>query len=207
MAFKDYIKAARVGVDAFKFALENPNGVDDSDTLARRELQYDLGWNAYTNEVFNIQAGWAAYARGAGLYERTRAIYNPVTRLVDFYASHIYPGVLTVSNDGLPDGEMSAIPISGASPETLEALGQLWEWSNWKINKDKLVIWCAAMGDVAIEALEDIQRGKVYARLVPPSRITELEFDVNTPDNVVRYVLEYDYYDKEDDDTYTYKKR
>lgn len=199
--------ASRNAYSAFKFTLTNPADAITSNLCVERRRQYALGWNAYTNEVFNVMAGWPDYAKKAHLYPRTKAIYNPVTRLVDFYGSHIYPGVLTTDGDNLPDGEILAIPLAKDTPDEIkEALGQLWQWSNWNINKDLWVVWCASMGDCPVEAVENVGRGKVRAKVIPPSHVIDFERDHDAPDNIISYVIEYKYFDRTDDQIYTYRK-
>lgn len=190
---------------AFRFALTNPGDVVLNDLYTERLKQYSLGWSIYTNSAFNELSGWASYAENAGLHPKTKGIYNPVTRLVDFYAAHVYQGVLSEDGARLPDGEMLAIPLSrDTSPELKAAIAQTWMWGNWQQGMDLWVIFGASMGDGIVEIIDDTERGIVYPEVVPPKYITEAEFD--SRGHAVSYTKEYKYYDSTDKQTYTFKK-
>jgi hypothetical protein len=79
------------------------------------------------------QDAWIEFRAAYGLYRATRPIYNPVKRLVDFYASQVYPGIL--SSDGKPigKGKPTAIPFSKDTKDNLKkAVAQTWQWSNFQ---------------------------------------------------------------------------
>lgn len=197
--------ATRNAYGAFKFTLANPGDVEYNQTANDRFAQYRLGWKAYTNDVFAGAPGWAAYAESAGLYPKTRPIYNPVTRLVDFYASHIYQGALSMDGANLPDGETLAIPLAKDTPDEIRtALGQLYTWGNLAEKLDLLSVYGAAMGDVAIEGVENTAKGRVWPQVVPASHITDYELDDRG--NVIAYTKEYRYFDRSTSQSHTYKK-
>src|SRR6478609_4893125 len=93
--WRNVYMATQSAVSAFKFSIANPGTAVLSSLSDNRNHQYILGWNAYTNEVFDAMRGFDAYAASANIYPKTKGVYNPMTRLVDCYASHIYPGVLS----------------------------------------------------------------------------------------------------------------
>ncbi len=195
--------ATAAAYSTFRFTLANPGEVALNDAYSNRINQYALGWNAYTNRAFSALAAWGSYASANGLYPKTRGFYNPTTRLVDFYVGHVYQGVLSETGANLPDGEMLAIPLL-ASPEVKAANAQLWQWGNWQQNKDLMVMFGASMGDVFIEAVEDVQKGRVWPQVIPPGHIKEVEFDGRG--NVIFYDKQYGYYDRKDKRAHTYRK-
>jgi len=76
-----------------------------------------------------------AYYLGNGLYDfinqqlkstkttkhPLKPIRNPAWRVVEFYASKLYPG-------SLPD----ALPLEADNEKVIESIHQLWQWSNFK---------------------------------------------------------------------------
>lgn len=204
--WSNYMTAIRNATSAFRFTLRNPGDSVANDLYSDRLRQYALGWNAYTNQAFSALSGYQDYARGSGLYEKTRAIYNPATVIVDFYASHVYQGVLTDDGMTLPDGEQLAIPISrDASPELKAAIAQLWQWGNWQQHMSLGVMYGAAMGDMFVEGVENIEKGRVWPQVIPPPHIKEIEFDERG--NVTYYEKEYSFYSRADKRAYIYTKR
>jgi len=199
-----FLMATHSAVSAFKYSFANPNTSVASDLCSVRNKQYTLGWQAHTNTVFDDLA-FAAYATGNGLYAKTKGVFNPVTRLDYFYAAVMYQGVLTVDARNLPDGEQLAIPLSSGTPdEVRDALGQLWQWGNWRQKLPLWILYGASMGDNPLEAVENVEYGRVYPKVIPPGHIIDVQFDDR--DNVTAYVKEYRYYDADDARQYVYKK-
>ena len=164
---------------------------------------YDYRWSLYQNSAFDDPQVWLQYRQRYGLYRHIRPIYNPVRRLVDFYAGMVYPGVLSVDAKRLPDGTPLAIPLADdISPALANALGQLWQWSNWQVGKALMERYGAALGSVLVEVVDEVDRGKVTYDIVWPGNVTELELDATG--NVKLYTIEYDAEDEEGQ--YTYKK-
>lgn len=199
------MNATRNGYAAFKFTLSDPgDGIKNTHDSARM-AQYRLGWNAYINNVFDNMRDWGGYAEVNKLHPHTQPIYNPVTRLVDFYASHIYQGSLSTDGNELPGGELQAIPLAKDTPDEIkEALGQLYQWGNWAAKLDLLAVYGAAMGDVAVEGVEDVDSGRVWPQVVTAQFITDVRFDARG--NVIAYTKQYSYYDYDINRTCTYKK-
>lgn len=165
---------------------------------------YAYRWHLYQNDIFEDAAAWYAYRQHHGLYRYIRPIYNPVRRLVDFYAGIIYPGVLAADGKRLPDGTQLAIPLAeDTDPKLRAAIGQLWQWSNWQTGKNLFVRYGAALGDVAVEVVDEVDRGKVTFDIIWPGLIADMELDATG--NVKRYEIEYD---AEDDAgaVHTYRK-
>lgn len=184
----------------------------------RRMSEYDLLWSYYNSSAFdkaarflNSQASgtygpvlWDRYKANYNLYRNIRLIYNPTTRLVNFYAGQIYPGVLSEDGSKLPDGVPLAIPFSDdTSPALKSAIAQIWQWSNWQQKKAVEVRYCAALGSVLVEVEDDLERGKVCLSVCWPGQVTDLELD--NAGNVKSYAIEY--YTYEDNvGQYRYKK-
>lgn len=196
--------ATTAAYGTFKRVWSDPASMAARNQFAALVAVYDYRWHLYQNSVFDDVTLWASYRRKYGLYRYIRPIYNPVRRLVDFYAGIVYPGVLATDAKKLPDGTPLAIPLAqDIDPALRNAIGQLWQWSNWQTGKNLFVRYGAALGDVAVEVVDEVDRGKVTFDILWPGMITDLELD--TTGNVKRYALEYDAED-EAGDTYTYRK-
>lgn len=188
----------------FRRVWANPYALSTRNQFTSDANLYAYRWHLYQNDIFEDATLWQAYKRYYGLYRYIRPIYNPVRRLVDFYAGIIYPGVLAMDGKRLPDGTQLAIPLAQDTPPALRAaIGQLWQWSNWQTGKNLLARYGAALGDVAVEIVDEVDRGKVTYDILWPGLVTDLELDATG--NVKRYAVEYD---AEDDngDSYTYRK-
>lgn len=181
-------------------------GYDTTETQrnAVQTARYSHLWSLYDNAIFDDAAAWAQYKGYYGLYRLIRPIYNPVRRLVDFYAGIVYPGVLTIDPNQVPDGGLMAIPFAdGTDAALLDAIAQSWQWSNWQVNSTVFVTYGAALGDVAVEVVDDLDRGVVYANVLWPWMVEDLGLD--STGNVTEYAIEYDYFG-DDNRRYTYRK-
>lgn len=194
--------ASRIAWSAFRHAYAQPD---------QRYLEYEantqrysLLWAYYNTTIFD-DASWGAYKRKYRLYRNTRALYNPVRRLVDFYAGQVYPGIITRDARRRADGTPSAIPFDDdVAPEVTTAIAQLFQWSNWAQAKNLMVRYGAALGDVMVEIVDDVERGLVHFDVLWPGFVTDIDLDHNN--NVKAYTIEYSYYDGNDETTYTYKR-
>jgi hypothetical protein len=211
--------AAQVGWQAARRAYDEPNMGNQYRSFYRRISEYDLLWSYYNSSAFDraarflnnqIAGGyygpylWDRYKANYNLYRNIRLIYNPTTRLVNFYAGQVYPGVLSEDGSKLPDGVPLAIPFSDdTSPALRSAIAQIWQWSNWQQKKAVEVRYCAALGSVLVEVEDDLDRGKVCLSVCWPGTVVDLDLD--NAGNVKSYTIEY--YTYEDGvGQYRYKK-
>src|SRR5437899_479128 len=210
--------AAQAGWVAARRAYDEPGLSGQYRSYYRRMSEYDLLWSYYNSSAFdkaarflNSQASgtygpflWDRYKANYNLYRNIRLIYNPTTRLVNFYAGQIYPGILSEDGSKLPDGVPLAIPFSeDTSPQLKTAIAQLWTWSNWQQKKAVEVRYGAALGSVLVEVSDDWERGKVCLEVVWPGHVCDLNLD--SAGNIKSYAIEY--YTYEDNaGQYRYKK-
>lgn len=193
-----------MATQAFMRTYAHPEEEAAQAAFAARSASYDTLWAYYTNEAFTDLARWQAYRSRHRLYRNHRSLYNPTRRLVDFYAGAIYPGMVTAAPDRYGDAARLAYPLADATPPALRnALDVLWQWSNWQSTKGVLTRWGAALGDVLIEAVDDLEREKVLPALVWPGHVADLTLDPTG--NVKAYRLEYKAVD-EREQSYTYAK-
>src|SRR5690606_530304 len=71
-----------------------------------------------------------------GLGASRNPIRNPAWRVVEFYASKLWPGTL-------PD----ALPITARNTRIIDAIQQVWTWSNFSSVKQRWARWFAIYGD------------------------------------------------------------
>lgn len=196
------MNASLAAYRAFQNVYFDPGGM----AIARdqRVAYANLLWSYYDNSVWEDISRWSSYRATSRVYRDIRSIYNPVRRLVDFYAGQVYPGVLSEDGSNLPEGVQIAIPLAADTPQPLKAaIAQTWRWSNWQSGKAVMLRYGAAAGSVLVEVVDDVARGKVTYNVVWPTQATELTLDA--AGNVKAYTVEY----QVNDDTgkpYTYKK-
>jgi hypothetical protein len=182
--------ATQAAMDAFRRVYANPEAEQQRATWQSRSTEYRVLWAWYNNSVFEDVAAWSAYRATYKLPRHIRPIYNPTRRLVDFYAGTVYPGVLTDDGQRLPDGVSLAIPFPDDTDQRLvEAVAQLWRWSNWQSGKSVMVRYGAALGNAFVEIVDDTQRGKVYLVNRWPGMVADLTR--NSQGDVKAYALEY----------------
>lgn len=190
---------------AARRAFENPTDSYQNGVFQHRVAEYDLLWAYYNNSLFDQLAGvWEIYRKSYGLYRNIRSIYNPTTRLVDFYSGTIYPGILSEDGLSLPDGIPSAIPFTkDTSPQLKKAVAQFWQWSNWQTQMSLMTTFGPALGSCFVEVVDDLEHGKVTTDIVWPAFVCDLDLDA--AGNVKSYTVEYSTCD-DDDDHYLYRK-
>jgi hypothetical protein len=103
--------------------------------------------------------------------EALKPIRNPSYRVVEFYAAKLWPGPLP-----------AALPIVTENGDTLiEAIEQLWEWSNWGSEKQAAARSFAMYGDMFLkvatrsDTLNTISR--VYMQNIEPQSVTDFDAD------------------------------
>jgi hypothetical protein len=186
----------------FRRVLDSTEQVQGGKTF-NRAAYYRLLWAYYANDIFESTQLWGYYRSQFRLYRQIRALYNPVRRLCDFYGQSVYPGVLTLDGERLPEGVPLAIPLADdIDPALRAALGQFWRWTNMQALKGVIVRYGAIAGNVLVELLDDPATGKVTAGVVWPSLIQAIDQD--RTGNVLAYTLRYL---ATDDDGYQYEYR
>jgi hypothetical protein len=167
-----------------------PNPTTSVQAEAARNAMYAQMFAYYSNTAFADVAAWARYRLNHNLYRHTRSIFNPITRVVDFYPEHVYPGALS-SESRLENGSQSAIPFGHTTPGEIRAVaGQMWDWSNWQINNAIMVQNAAMTGNVFVKVVDDAGRGKIRFQVYFPSAVKN--FTLDNYGNLKAYVLEYE---------------
>ena len=163
---------------------ELTDAVSDWSKFGARRLRYDILWAQYSQTAYRNIHKWAtAYRKQYGLYKYIRSLYGPIYRLGEFYKAHLWGGALDPSA-----GECGAIPIATDNEELRPAIAELWKWSNWAVNKDIVTLRGAVLGDIAIQVIDDVERGRVYLDIIYPGIIKDITLD--SFNNVRGYIIE-----------------
>lgn len=96
-----------------------------------------------------------------------KPIRNPAWRVVEFYASKLFPGKLP-----------QALQLDTENARLQEPIEQLWRWSNFSALKQRWARWFAIYGDWFIKiATKGDPVDTVYMSLILPEHVTEFETD------------------------------
>lgn len=202
--FRRLSLAARAAIITFRYPALAPFPVpgviskDDWDAYEYRLFRYQHYTLFYHNKVFTqLERYRAQHLRERGLYRHTRPLYNPVFRLVELEAAKAYGGALDW--DDFSDG---AIPLSGANDQVIEAVRQVFKWSNWGERKSLYARNCSRFGDAIINVETDFFSQKVRLGLLHPGVVREIE--AGSTGFVKRAVIEYEKQEQGDDKPWLY---
>lgn len=167
--------SVQLGLTAFKKGMLTSSvasPVDFCDFDARR-VRYEFLWGCGENNQYSTIRKFAhAYKSQYALYKYVRAIYSPVYRLGEFYKAHIFGGKLDLSA-----AEAGAIPILTDIESLRPAVAELWKWSQWGVNKDVLSWMGAVYGDVMLQVVDDVAKGRVYLDIMYPGKFADIDVD------------------------------
>jgi hypothetical protein len=181
-------------------------GVEVRNDFYDRSDVYNYLWSYYTNVAYDdLDHVWNRIRTRSRYYRYTRPIFNPTRRLVDLYAGVIWPGVLTADPEDMPSNTQLAVPLPKSVPLVMrKAMDQIWQWSNFAAQRYSLIRFGAALGNVLVEIIDDVDKGKVTFDIVHPSYLKELNLDQGS--FVKSYTVEYKYEDRDDGKDYTYRR-
>lgn len=130
--------------------------------LPQTEIYKMLWWHYLNNGLYDQLRKAGYYTNDAKL----KAIRNPSKRAVEFYVDTVWPGDLD-----------KALPVATDNARLLDAINQLWVWSNWGQKKQIAVRWGAIMGDCYLKVAQPGQKERVYIDLVDPVLVTDRSVD------------------------------
>jgi len=146
---------------------------EDFQEYPERMLRYDILWAMYESTNFRRIHKWVnSYKQQYGLYKSVRNIYSPAYRLTEFWKTMIWGGLLSMEAK-----EEGAIPIRTTDDNLRKAIARLWKDSGWVKNKDVLTMWGAALGDVGIKIIDDVERKEMRLEVIHPSKIAGIVTD------------------------------
>jgi len=196
--------AMRAAVLTFRYPALAPSGkpsalaTDDWSAYDYRLFRYGFYSLLYHNKVFTaLERYRRQHLKERGLYRFTRPIYNPILRLVELEAAKAYGGALDWD-----DFSHGAIPLQNADDRVIEAVRQVFKWSNWGQRKSLYGRNCSRFGDAVINITTDFFSQKVRLELLHPGVIKKAE---TGPTGFVKsVVIEYDRQEKEDEKPWRY---
>lgn len=114
-------------------------------------------------------------------HEAMKPLRNPANRSVEFFASHLMPGVL-------PD----SVPIITQNDRIIEPIQQVWEWSNLNVTKQSAIRWFSVYGKIWMHP--SVEENEPFIQFIEPQnvtdwkeskrgKITEIRLDTAIPDN------------------------
>lgn len=102
-----------------------------------------------------------------GVYrEALRPLRNPAYRVVEFYVAKVWPGTLP-----------EALPIETDNESIVDAIRQIWAWSNWGSQKQVFTRWVAMYGDVFVKVVQRADKSRVYFQLIDPQYVVDFDTD------------------------------
>lgn len=149
--------------------------------------QYALYQSYYENRMY-MRSGVFRDTR-TGLPVTIRPVHNPVARVVDWYAGRLYPGTMTEDGLATASGKPNRFPYSEATDEAVRiAVQTAFMWGAAGFNIGLYVRTGATLGDVFAEVVSDVERKKVYPKLIHPRFVTDIEW--NDTGDVTMYRLD-----------------
>lgn len=168
-----------------------------------RLSQYQLCWDAYHAALYDKRTGYLPYLSENNLYSKTRMIYAMVEDVVDFYAAHVYPGVIDDQGAQNSAALEQAIPLIADDAQRL-AIKQIWQWSKWAAVSSEWLTFGAATGDAFLVVVDDVAAGRVALETRAPWQIAELHTDRRG--HVILCVEQYDVWDTSANAFYKYRR-
>lgn len=166
------------------------NSLTEWNTFSARLFRYTDAFHYFGNTTYtNVQKYFTGKRVDQKLYRFMLPIYNPVQRSVEAYVAKVFGGML--DTETLTTG---AIPIVTSNPAVIDALRQLWAWSDWGRQKAVMTRLCAICGDVGLKVVDDRQRGKVRMEVLHPGLFEDVQFD--GVGNVKRVVISFNKVDE-----------
>ena len=177
--------AAKAAIAAFNERALVPSRDYPWEDYGSRMFRYAFNEAYYNNIVYRQIASFSVrHKQNSALYKHVRGVYNPASRLVDFYPGKVYGGSLD-----FVDAMGGAIPLVMADDALREAIKRVWLHSNWAKQKSLFVRYGAMLGDSALWIADDRQREKVRMEVLHPGKIKAVTLD--DVGNVKAATLEY----------------
>lgn len=95
-----------------------------------------------------------------------KPLRNPAWRVVEFYATKLFPGTLPAD-----------LPIVTENERIIEPIHFIWERSNLSSVKQRWSRWFSIFGDWFIKINIDEEKTKVWLELILPEYVTDFELD------------------------------
>lgn len=137
-----------------------------------RRSRYRLLWSFYDSTQYLGPEG-ESLRREMNLYKHIRPVLNVCGRIVDFSVDHIHGGSLDpLAGDGSVIQTCMPFILGEKAPDNLRpAIAAILKASNAASKKSVYNRWGAALGDVMLEPIPDMVKGRVRFRVVHPAEV------------------------------------
>jgi len=154
-------------------------GLPTYTSYKERRARYSLLWALCQGTIFygdEVHKWLQKFKVDWKLDHDVRTIFNPFYRLVEFWATHIYAGSI---DPECGDGKIrpSAVPIETRNEALRPVIAKILVDSDWEQNKTVFCRLGAALGDVALFAVDDVQNERTYLEVIDPNSIVDYEDD------------------------------
>ena len=179
-------------------------GREASDQELRQE-RYDRLWDRAVGNAYTDKRRWGAYRRTHGLYRNTRSMVDYAHVAAQFWASRCWAGAIAEDGLTLPDGQTNAVPLAkDTDPEVAAAAAQVLFWTNFQTLLSQIPFYAAALGEVLVEIVDDVERGKILWDVVWPGYVKEVDLD--EAGHIQSYTLSYEVIDPDTGRPFIYSK-
>ena len=170
----------RLATALFKRAAMVDNPTSSSfDVVNNRLSRYALYWAFFEGTQYeSIQSFRSSFVEDNDLYPHIRSIYNPASRLGNFYAQHICGGYLD-PYAGNGKIKPSALPIVDASPTTVKAISKFWETSRFDLVKDLIPMYGSVLGDAFVSLEPNPTNDGLVCDVIHPAQILKYSVDAD----------------------------
>jgi hypothetical protein len=143
-------------------------------TAEFRWLRYWYLWAFYDQTAYHGEFS-DRIKREMGSYRNIQPILNRIRQIVEFHVTHLMGGRLDMwAGDG--KATPTALPIvlgETADKAVNRSVGKLWQDSKWQRKKSVFTRTGAALGDFALELIDDSRAKCIRMRVVHPAEIRE----------------------------------
>src|SRR5690349_1580472 len=142
--------------------------------LVEGRLSTPADWYSVLERYYRNNGLYDALAqllRVNGLWmQGMKPLRNPANRAVEFHVAHLWPGALP-----------KAMPISSKRPGVIDAINQVWDWSNWGAEKQLTARKYANLGDLFIKVpthrAADGAVSQVFLQALEPANVIDFRKD------------------------------
>lgn len=116
-----------------------------------------------------------------------KPIRNPASRSVEFFVAKIWGGPID-----------TALPIVTENENLVEAIHQIWTWSNWSSQKQVAARWLALYGDLFIKIVISDEQDRIFLQVIDTETVSKFDLDERGVIQYLRLDLEIEGDDGED---------
>lgn len=105
-----------------------------------------------------------------------KAIRNPSPAIIDFWSDKGFPSPLVLTTPRTAQQQDAEQQTTETDP-LIDAIEQVWAWSNWRRRLPYVAWACALFGEVYLKVVADKARGRVWFEVIEPEYVFDFEED------------------------------